>query len=162
LEFSWDATGTAVIALILKRQSTRAADLSNDAIWGAALSEKHEASVAFNEGHTVQQGHWPADSKAKPAPLEPGGYYFLVQAVSHGELRAISAPVPFIVGESPWKTVGDACESPGVPGDCDSPTFAGACLDGFCQRLCASNLADCGAAGECLQPDAAGVRVCAL
>jgi hypothetical protein len=159
VQFAWHSTGTAVIALVLSHQPRYADDLLRYAVWGAALDAKHPPSVTWDEGQMVVNQTWQA---SRPSPPTEGDYFLVVQAVSRGSLKAISAPVPFAIGESNWKAEGDSCDTSGIPGDCYNPSVAAGCIDGICRRLCASSFADCKDSGVCEPPDSEGRRVCAL
>jgi hypothetical protein len=156
IDLRWSPVSMPVILVVLDRVPDSGEDFSQLAIWGAAFGPG--ASVAgWNDGYDVVHGAWTQPAHALPS----GVYYLLIEGVSGGALTAVSALVPFAVGESGWPGLGDPCTGPETP-NCYNPAFAAACVGGICQRMCLSHVLDCGEGGYCNPPDAQQVRVCAM
>jgi hypothetical protein len=151
IHIEWDATVAVVLVELLKGDG----DLPNSIVWGATLPLGGASSVDWTDGHSVVHGEWVS---GHPNAINDGLYYVLVQAVKSQDLVAASLLVPIQLGtDSTWKDVGESCSQEGVPGDCFNPAAPQACVDGSCERVCASH-ADC-APLRCQAP-IKGIRVC--
>jgi hypothetical protein len=141
LAFAWSDTGAPTIALVFDAPPANVEALDN-ARWGEAIAAGGTAEWAH--GHEIMNGVWRAAPGSAPlgSPL-----YFVVEALSHGALVAISAPIPFAVGGG-WKQPFDPCtQEDAVPGDCENPAQPQGCHLHRCQVVCASQR-DCDAHAE--------------
>jgi len=154
-EVRWNAS-QAAIAVVTDAPPTRADLLTSAMVWFAAVPAGR-TSVRWSDGRD-------GAGRRPPAPLPTDRtLYVTVFTVELGALQAVSAAVPFGVGDpAPFKSTGDACEP--VEGDllapCPNPYVPLGCRFGACRQLCVSQV-ECDSGTTCgLEHRPTGLRFC--
>jgi hypothetical protein len=156
----WTPRNTPMILLALGELPQSSSGMLEAAVWGVLLRADSAPAVAWASGKAILGGAW--QQEVAPAPRNKP-LYLVAQSVQTGELEAVSAAIPFAVGQG-WKRPDDACQDEGViAGSCGTPRRTQQCVAGKCRTVCGSD-ADCildgRAPGVCLDPSNAP-RLCA-
>lgn len=135
IKFLWEKQENSTIALVLKSIPASLAELKQTAIWGASMPPGFVGELRWDQGQAITDGVWSPGSIGAPQNTI---LYFLVQAVTPGELIAVSHLISFIVNPSKVGKVGravnDSCDT-----SCEGLSQPLVCYKNTCRALCASD-----------------------
>jgi hypothetical protein len=158
LEIAWQATGTAVLVLVLDQFPTSQKDMAEHTVWIASRTAADTAQVTWRDGYQVSpQGDW----RAVQSDFQPEGFLFIVvEAVDGENLEDLSVPIEIASGRE-FPSAGAPCASEtGAEGECHNPQIPQTCSEHHCRSLCASDT-DCRQGTLCELPQN-GLRFCGL
>ncbi len=151
----WEPVADPILVFVSRSAPTLLSEVSRLAFW-ASSATAGKTQALWADGVDVTNGTW-GSGPPKPPPVgEP--LYLTLATLRSGELRAISTPTLFVIGE--WKPDGATCTDEGsVAGQC-ATIAPRACIGGSCARLCTSH-EQCVGGLLCGHPVApTGLRVC--